>query len=140
MHRILFLDFDGVLHGVDAEPHQYLVHAPVLAQALADADCEIVISSAWRYSYPLESLRLMLPPELGALASRCTGRALTSPHARYDEILAHLAQRADPVDWRALDDSRYEFPEDCRNLIACDPQKGLGRRQLRELRQWLGRG
>lgn len=134
--RILFLDFDGVLHPTFAAPEDRLVHLPALADALHDVQCEIVISSSWRFQYSLDQLRQLMPHSLRARIRHCTGDAVSGKYARYEEIKAYLALHCDFVDWRALDDSRYEFPMDCQEAILCDPARGLGEPQIVALRRW----
>ena len=138
LYRLLFLDFDGVLHPTFARPSQWLAHAPALANVLANKQCEVVISSSWRFHYSLEGIRAMLP-SLRSRVSHCTGVALACRHARYEEIRAHLALRMEMVDWYALNDSRYEFPEACTRAIFCDPSCGLAEGELRVLHDWLHR-
>jgi hypothetical protein len=135
-NRILFLDFDGVLHPTFAAPEDRLMHLAALADALHDVQCEIVISSSWRFQYSLDQLRQLMPLGLRAKIRHCTGDAMSGRHARYEEIKAYLALHCDPVDWRALDDSRYEFPRDCQRVILCDPARGLGEPQIVALRRW----
>ena len=56
--------------------------------ALAGSTCQLIISSSWRFHYPLEELRQML---LDGLAHRVVGRtgpALAVKHARYQELKA----------------------------------------------------
>jgi len=135
--QILFLDFDGVLHPAFAEPGQLLMHMPAFAHAVSGSNCEIVISSSWRFQHSFEALRQMFPAELRDRVLHCTGEALICRHARHQEILAHLALCGYPVDWRALDDSGFEFPHDCRRLILCNAATGLGNRQLDAIQDWL---
>ena len=67
----------------------------------------------------------------------CTGVAQICEHPRYQEILAHLALRDYEIDWRALDDSKNEFPDHCEQLILCGASEGLGAQQLAALKEWL---
>jgi len=137
LDRVLFLDFDGVLHPSLAAPSQYFMHLPALVAVLDEASCEIVISSSWRFEHSLEGLRRRFPARLRKRVTQTTGEGLACRHARYREILECLAFRADVPDWRALDDSRFEFPETCEHLILCPAAKGLGRPQLESLHRWL---
>lgn len=46
---IIFLDFDGVLHGYDGTAKDLFRHAPRFSAVLRDhANIEVVISSDWR--------------------------------------------------------------------------------------------
>jgi hypothetical protein len=138
--KLLFLDFDGVLHPATCQSGQLFMHTKALARCLAGSDCEIVISSMWRLRWPLEAMHEFLLPELMARVVDVTGQALDGPHARYSEIQAYLATRPDRqgLDWRALDDAVWEFPADTPELIACDSEQGLGVEQMGVLRGWLG--
>ena len=40
-------------------------------------------------------------------------------------------------DWRALDDSYWEFPQGCSQLIRCNPNTGLTQREVKLLSEWL---
>ena len=42
-----------------------------------------------------------------------------------------------PRDWRALDDSAFEFPDTCPQLIRCNGGIGVTERELTTLRVWL---
>ena len=57
-------------------------------------------------------------------------------HARWHEICAYCAQHR-ISDWRVLDDSAFEFPPDCPQLIRCDGGVGIGEREILALRKWL---
>lgn len=137
MRRVLYLDFDGVLHPVTCEPHQRFSRAAALAQALAPFACELVISSSWRFAEPLPELLRLLPAELARRVSGCTGEAVIGRHAREREILAHVGNLRRGDDWRALDDCAWDFGDRAR-LIACDPNAGFGDLQARALADWLG--
>lgn len=139
MRPLLFLDFDGVLHPASAYQTRAFCHAPTLAQCLAPYDCDIVISSSWRFSHSLDEIRSLLPRELALRVTGVTGPAYVGRHARYVEILRYLSgSRLPNGSWRALDDARWEFPTGLQNLIVCDPNAGLAARELRALERWLG--
>ncbi|WBY02094.1 HAD domain-containing protein [Ramlibacter tataouinensis] len=137
MRRVLYLDFDGVLHPATCEPHQRFSRAASLAQALAPFACELVISSSWRFAEPLPGLLRLLPAELARRVTGCTGEAVLGRHAREREILAHACGPDGAADWRALDDSSGEFSDHTR-LVACDPDTGFNAEQARRLAEWLG--
>ena len=65
-----------------------------------------------------------------------TGTAHIGRHARWQEINRYCTEAA-ISNWRALDDARFEFPDPCEQLIACDGGRGLELRQCELLRQWL---
>ena len=112
-----------------------------LAEALEPFDCDVVVSSSWRFGYTPAQIRDRLPRTLGARMVDVTGNALFGAHARYREIQAWLraCRPAPGVAWRALDDSTWEFPARCPELIACDPNTGVTTRELDALVAWLNR-
>ena len=138
MRQALFLDFDGVLHPNLAAPHERMCLMPLLAETLADADIDIVISSSWRFEWPLGKLRGLFPPALRPRVVATTGPAHIGRHARWHEIAAYR-QTEGIAHWRALDDARFEFPNPCDELIACEGSRGLQAPQCEALRVWLKR-
>jgi hypothetical protein len=139
--KLLFLDFDGLLHSTNATPGQWLSRADNLAEALAGRECAIVISSRWRHHNYERELVAMLPTRMHARVVGTTGDAYVGRHARYTEILVYLQPVAGPASpWRALDDSRFVFPADFPELIACEPNIGFSGEQAAALRKWLTDG
>jgi len=137
MIRLLFLDFDGVLHPTSAQPEEFFSRAWLLEDALAGAACGIVISSSWRHHHSFPDVVDRLPRTLQPLVIGSTGEPHVGAWPRYNEILRFLGADVSNVDWRALDDSWLEFPSGCAHLIACDPNVGVDTLQLTELRHWL---
>ena len=135
MKRLLFLDFDGVLHPASGDSVPEFSKAPALADAMQGFACNVVISSTWRFHYGLDEVKDFLPAGIADRVVGVTGDDPRSRFARHDSILAWLA-RSDPVDWRALDDAQAEFRETS-HLIACSPDVGLEDAQMLELRTWL---
>jgi hypothetical protein len=144
MTPILFLDFDGVLHPGSGRPGSMFTLADALVDALEGFDLRIVVSSSWRFHYPPSRLFGSLPQGLARHIVGTTGDAHVGRWARYQEVRQWLklhepkALTASPTSWSALDDARFEFPEDCAELIACDPREGFGPRQAAQLQAWLG--
>jgi len=62
-------------------------------------------------------------------------------HARYQEIMTHTNKHSQSPDftlqWRALDDSYWEFPSNCKELIRCNPNTGIGPKEVAQLVGWL---
>ena len=72
MTRLLFIDFDGVLHPLDDvhRPDGWFRWLPVLADLLAPwPDVRLVVHSSWRYDHSDAELRVLL----GQLSSRVVG-------------------------------------------------------------------
>lgn len=133
--KLLFLDFDGVLHPTSATVDAPFCLTPLLDQALGEADCSIVISSSWRFQQPLAALKSRLTAGVGRRVIGVTGAAHVGAYARQVEIERHLAGHG-PADWRALDDCAWEF-RDTTRLIRCDPNQGFGQVQAAALAAWL---
>lgn len=139
MKRLLFLDFDGVLHGRDS-PHFSNLRA--FEQCLlAMPDVAIVVSSSWRQEHPLEVLKQMFCP---GLRNRIIGITPTLPcgfdnGGRQREITTFLRtagwNRTNAC-WRALDDSKSYFEDDCAWLVAVDGNQGFSEREAAALRAW----
>jgi hypothetical protein len=135
-NKTLFLDFDGVLHPVSAGVGAYFAHVERLAEVLTTAECEIVVSSSWRFHFDLESILDKMPDAIARRIVGVTGDPCVNAYARYSEILEYLKLNPS-ADWRALDDSVFEFPEKCPELILCNPSTGLDHGVLAKLTQWL---
>ena len=113
--KVLFVDFDGVLHPT-THGSKLLSQLPLLESAIESHDCALVISSSWRF--------------------HITGEAYIGAYARFHEINAYAMQHG-IVNWRALDDSYWEFPQGCSQLIRCNPNSGLTQREVKVLSEWL---
>jgi hypothetical protein len=109
--KILFVDFDGVLHPTSASEEERFSSAHLLEAVWPAAGCDIVISSSWRNFYPFTALVAHFPPTLRNSVIGITGRQYIGPWARYQEIKAYLASYRPLAEWRALDDAWNEFPE-----------------------------
>jgi hypothetical protein len=133
----LFLDFDGVLHPNLTPPDQRFSQLPLLVEAIDQSSVEIVISSSWRFEWSLARMKGFFPESLRPRIIGTTGPAYIGRHARWQEINCYCEDAA-ISNWRALDDARFEFPDPCEQLIACDGGRGLEHRQCELLRLWLG--
>ena len=139
MRKLLFLDFDGVLHPSTVTAEQPLFCRAALlveASALAQLDFDIVISSSWRHHFSLQALLEPLPSAIREKVVGTTGPAHIGKWSRFQEIQRYRMQHGNPP-WRALDDSRYEFPPDCAELIWCNPNYGLVEADGARLKKWL---
>jgi hypothetical protein len=148
-NKYLFLDFDGVLHPdryslTNYDPdrvfknNEIFSQAPILAGLLTEFPCQIVISSSWRFTHSLEEMKAKLPKAIAKTVVGMTGDAYVGPHPRYNEIKEYLTSRNKSLfAWRALDDSKLEFPNGCTDLILCDPNTGITTKQIQELKKWL---
>lgn len=115
MHRILFLDIDGVMRPInDPAPGFALSEGPVLRlnRIVEETGCSIVISSTWRQKLSLEQIQgifqqygfsypksiIDLTPDLGDVP-------------RGEEIVSWLKSYSDV--------ERYAVLDDCDDLDAC---------------------
>ena len=134
--QTLFLDFDGVLHPTLAEPAALFIHGSRLVEALRPYPVNIVISSSWRFHFSKEEYLAKLPAELAGQVVGATGEAHVGKFARWHEIQQYVKKHR-VKDWRALDDSAFEFPLGCSELIACDGSVGVASAQLELVAVWL---
>jgi hypothetical protein len=135
--RVLFLDFDGVLHAgpkVEAATAHWC-WLPALSQLLArHEDVRIVVHSTWRYDYNVEELRELV----GRLGDRVVGA--TPAGGRLESIEAWLADHPGVSTFRILDDAEREFYRLPEELILCDPALGITDPAARKLLlDWLER-
>ena len=136
MNKLLFLDFDGVLHPTHFAGEDPFNRVHLLEESLAGSDLGIVISSSWRFTHSFEKLQKLLPSSISNLVIGVTGAPVIGKYPRYQEIQSFL-QSHGHSNWRALDDSYWEFPTPCLELIRCNPNTGISEKQIQELRQWM---
>jgi hypothetical protein len=134
--KTLFLDFDGVVHPTVATPKQLFGLAHLLVEAVERWKPHIVISSSWRFHFDQAEILSRLPPAISAQVQGMTGEAHVGKHSRWHEIQAYCLRHR-VADWRALDDSVFEFPAECEQLIRCDGAKGMTAREIGQLARWL---
>ena len=132
----LFLDFDGVLHPNGADVADYFCRANILALTVAEFDLDVVISSSWRFHHPFKRLLGHFPDSFRRKITGMTGDAYIGKHARWNELRKYI-QTYGIDNWRALDDSGFEFPPGCPELILCDGARGAQERELNQIRDWL---
>jgi HAD domain in Swiss Army Knife RNA repair proteins len=131
--RVLFLDFDGVLHAVDEPPlngggrlmanPRLFAWRPVLEDILAPyPKVRIIVSSDWRRLLDDDNLKRALGP----LAPRFTGVVERWCASRVDEILTK-ARRRKLTTWLAVDDHPTVVAASRRDVrfIACESDTGL---------------
>ena len=136
MNKLLFLDFDGVLHPTQLTGESPFNRAHLLEEVLVGQELGIIISSSWRFTHNLEKLRKLLPGNISNLIVGATGSPVVGKHPRFNEISAYLDSNGS-ANWRALDDSYWEFPSPCPQLIRCNPNTGVTEKQVKEIKQWL---
>ena len=140
--RVLFLDFDGVLHPTsddfDGEDQPIATSLfgwlPLLASALEPhPDVAVVVHSTWRYNHDPDELQALLGP----LGVRFRGATPRGP--RYESIQWWLHLNPSFASHRILDDAPREFPTPLpAELIVCHPLHGLSDSAvLVRLKEWL---
>jgi hypothetical protein len=139
MKKLLFLDFDGVLHPNFSLEREYFSRMRYLLDALdgVAGDVEIIISSSWRFHWAEDVLLEKLPKSLAQLVTGFTPMVEPGRHQRYREIQKYISSRSGQLEWRAPDDAVNEFPEGCCELIACDGRIGFDELSSAWLRLWL---
>ncbi len=151
LRRVLFLDFDGVLHPDPLQPipgrflrgkpvvryvpvEQPFVHVDLLERLLRMApDVGLVVHSAWRHS----KSHLQLRDCLGPLRHRFLEG--THGQARWRSIQAWLQDYQSVTDFLVLDNSPSEFPMPApRQLVVCPSDTGISSPTvMARLRAWL---
>lgn len=144
--KIIFIDFDGVLH-----PPQFLQFQETGGELVLTGDqrfcwsdhlwtcikesaCELVVHSSWRLGQTLDDIRALLPEKL---ASRVSG--ITRGEDRYTGILDYVHE-AKPSAYLIVDDAADEFPERCPHLVICDPTRGVSDPWVRDrITDFIGR-
>ena len=142
MRKIIFLDFDGVLHPDGVAKFSRL---PVLERFLVEMpDAEVVVSSTWREDHTLDQLRDIFSPPL---RSRITGVTPSLDDGydlggRQSEILTYLANEGlsdTNCCWIALDDNAMFFEDSCQNLVLTDSSIGFTEQEGEQLIAWYKR-
>lgn len=135
--RVIFLDFDGVLHD-DQAARSMFVHVDRLAEVLIPyPEVKLVISSSWRSQHSIE----LMTGHLKALGSRAIDVTPNIPDAsRQAEIEAWVSYHADIDNWLAIDDMPRLFQRDCSWLLITDPKQGFDQKAWALLAVWLETG
>lgn len=121
--RLLFLDFDGVLHSSRAElDGKYFRWLPALEKLLVNfPDVKIVVHSTWRYDHTDDELRQLL----GGLGERFVGSAPRGPREQVIQMVLQ-ANKGKFTDYLVVDDAPHEFSEGTLNTLFVDGILGLG--------------
>ena len=131
--RVVFLDFDGVLHPLvePGSPVTHFVWLPLLLDILeGHEDVHIVVHSTWRYIQTDSELRDLVGPRFIA----ATGKG-----PRQESIDGYLyANRHLVKSSVILDDALDEFSPAPGNLIACNSALGVSEPAIQaKLKQWV---
>ncbi len=141
MKKLLFLDFDGVLHSKTDRKfarlgllEQYLASMPLL---------DVVISSTVREHYSFERLQTLFSPAVRHQVVGVTPvlSGWFDVAGRQREVEAYLQANglsADNASWVALDDVKHYFEDGCSNLILVDGHRGFRDEDGQALLAWYG--
>ena len=151
-NKILFLDYDGVLHAdsVFLEHRRPVLRgggtlfewAPHLLSALKPhPDVSIVLSTSWARMRGFTRARAALPAPLGEKVIGATWHSRMGQSelggfrmvntqwdnaTRYEQIMAYIERARSRIDWLAIDDDDNGWAEECRDrLILTDSDRGL---------------
>jgi hypothetical protein len=142
--RILYLDFDGVLHDeavyfhprrgiyIETAERSLFEWMPILEKLLAAyPDVSIVLSTSWVLARDYEFAKEQLSPILQA---RAIGATFHSEVMQKEEFIrksrgqqiAEDVERRAPKSWFALDDDYLDWPNNCKDrLIRTFGDKGI---------------
>ncbi len=84
----------------------------------------------------LNQLRQYFSKDLQTKVVGVTGDPYVGAYARFHEINAYVSKHV-ITDWRALDDSYWEFPKGCPQLIRCNPNTGLSLTEVSLVKSWI---
>lgn len=130
--RILFLDFDGVLHPQLTSISELFGRLPLFEEWLVSRPLvDVVISSSWRLAYDLEELRSFFSEGLRARVVDVTPPGSDTSGSREHQIRSWLRAKAPEATWVAFDDSEWLFAGTER-LVLCSPDLGLQTQNLDE--------
>jgi len=130
----VMLDCDGVTHGVGRPTFDADALAAIEA-AITPYRAQIVITSSWRETYPLERLRLRLGP-LSERVVDVTPVLQPMTHARYHEVLTWLRQNAPGAPWVALEDDPDCYPASA-PVYLTDTRQGFVRADIDPLQAMI---
>lgn len=135
--RVIFLDFDGVVHPLEeSDPSGWMRWTPILGRLLTHApDVCIVVHSTWRYQYADDELRSLL----GELGTRFIASAPRVPREQAIEMVLQ-ANQTTIKSHLVLDDDSREFRSGRLNLLLCAPNLGLSAPDIQSaIQTWLAR-
>jgi hypothetical protein len=131
---IIFLDFDGVLHG-SISP-KFFANTQLLAKFLEPYPfVQIVLSTSWRESYSIDRIKEECIPELASRVIGVTPIFKDHPKGiRAKEVEQYVKDNnLHYTQYVCIDDLNFLFYEEFENLILTDPHTGLNDDTLHQL-------
>jgi hypothetical protein len=131
--KLIFLDFDGVLHPCTAGTFIYVDRFEAF---LRKHPCiRVVLSTSWRVDHGWHDLMALFSQDLRERFVGATPRLDDSrPTVREQEIHAWLRENGClGLDWIALDDDASLFTPFCPQLVRCETVRGLRAAQLEQI-------
>ena len=131
--KLLFLDFDGVLHPCTAGTFIYIGRLQAFLRK--HPALRVVLSTSWRTDHAWLDLMALFSPDMRERFVGATPQLNESlPAVREQEIRAWLrTTRCEHVEWAALDDDATLFSPGCPHLVQCETIRGLRPAQLEQL-------
>jgi hypothetical protein len=139
MRKIIFLDFDGVLHPDGVGLFSQLgVFEEYLSQM---PDVEVVVSSTWREEQTLDELRKYFSPFaqdriIGTTPSLEDGYDCGGRQREIQAFLDSAGLNSNNCFWIALDDMPLFFEDDYPNLLLTDSSQGFTASNGHSLLEW----
>ena len=139
MRKIIFLDFDGVLHPDGVGMFSQLPIFERFHSGMPEA--EVVVSSTWREDHTLDQLRAFFSPALqhrisGVTPSLEDGYELGGRQKEIQSYLTSEDLSESNCAWVALDDIAMFFEDSCQNLVLTDSSKGFTEQEGERLFAW----
>jgi len=121
---IVFLDFDGVTHGLSRPAFDPACLA-LLEAVFDEHQAQVVISSSWRYDHPIERLVRKLGPVGRFVIGVTPDDPGYSKTPRLDALRAWMDQTAYVGPWLAIDDKPKWYGIWVDRVVAPDPRTGF---------------
>lgn len=125
---VIFLDFDGVLHG-SSTPFFHSV--PLIETLVERLNAYVVFSTDWRESQSLEQLKSYFSESFRKRVIGTTPVLDLDVHRRYNECLAFLAEIR-CKQWLVIDDRGDLFPSSA-NLYLTDCNTGFDEKDTEKI-------
>lgn len=109
---LVFLDFDGVLHPVDANEHERFNPEAVssINRILDELDAKLVLSTAWRMDYGFDHFNAWFNGKIIG-STPVHNLDLKIEYPRFNEVINFLKLHEwICVPWISIDDKRSHFP------------------------------